>query len=805
MNEDLAVLYRLGKALRCHDAAQFMRHYDALVEQEGLSDYTVRTYVTYAVCRAVFSREVFCLLPQLMNHKEAVRQISELDEEDFSLLECAVATADKPSLRPPHKKREGQNNEEGVRVHVLGLREEEAEEMSITEQLQCLLERLRMDGKGRVSTDSGTMSDLDSLPGAVVEEEKEDTRQPERGDRQPERGNRQPERGNRQPERGDRQPERGDRQPERGDKHISSHPLHSEPSASISEGTKSGDKSFERERESSVGVRGDAGKVTSTRQQKQLHVSSGVKKRGKERGHRSLDESSIQRRLPANISLPAADSRRVVEKTNKIPRAELIEHTRHKHDTSEVMLRQTARQTFQEQERTLSTESKGAEEDSGGSPTEGGPFITHWGKGRWRRNSGRGGGGGGGRDQSRRQFNTVQQFTDHPRQQFLDPYHRQRYSRTDRDRSPRYSARAEPHNRETMAQGGYRRTMGVRQRGGGGGGEAMASRGPGSSRPGEKRERYRSPPPPTQQQREDQSTAAVSSGETAVSRVASSGQSVPVASTGLSVPVASSGQSVPVASSGQSVPVASSGQSMPVAEHRAQPEKKQQVKLSYASVTGSSKAKPLPPLSSPSHPENGNLQASKTPSEGAAQIDQNTPANKSRITHNNMSTPAPPDNAVLTTTTTESLQDKVRDRSTVAQTGSIEKSTTAALESTDSLDQSTTTGPLVDEVRGKSSLSLPDKGTSRDSINPAPPEMVAPAVKVTQAHADHSSEAPPLIHIDQISPAIANDAKATNDGMNSECLYRVIAATFNYGETVDFLNEGEIDKHTHTKLMRFVL
>ena len=42
MNENLSVLFRLGKALRFHDAEQFMQQYDTLVEQEGLSDYTVR-------------------------------------------------------------------------------------------------------------------------------------------------------------------------------------------------------------------------------------------------------------------------------------------------------------------------------------------------------------------------------------------------------------------------------------------------------------------------------------------------------------------------------------------------------------------------------------------------------------------------------------------------------------------------------------------------------------------------------------------------------------------------------------------
>ena len=48
MDEDLGALFRLGKALRYHDAGQFVCHYDALVEKEGLSDYTVRTLAFFS-------------------------------------------------------------------------------------------------------------------------------------------------------------------------------------------------------------------------------------------------------------------------------------------------------------------------------------------------------------------------------------------------------------------------------------------------------------------------------------------------------------------------------------------------------------------------------------------------------------------------------------------------------------------------------------------------------------------------------------------------------------------------------------
>lgn len=95
-----------------------------------------------------------------MNHKEAIRQISELEDDDFSLLERAVA---EPLCT------EVGHQVCAVPLHM-GLRVEDLEEGSIAEQLENLLEKLRMDTVGHISTDSGTVSDVDSSINALEED-----------------------------------------------------------------------------------------------------------------------------------------------------------------------------------------------------------------------------------------------------------------------------------------------------------------------------------------------------------------------------------------------------------------------------------------------------------------------------------------------------------------------------------------------------------------------------------------------------------------------------------------------------------
>ena len=91
-----------------------------------------------------------------MNHKEVVRQISELQDEDFSLLQRALSeplceVADSQSPVPP-------------RLHI-GLGAEDLEEGSVAEQLEAVLEKLRLDNSVGVccSADSGAVSDLDMI------------------------------------------------------------------------------------------------------------------------------------------------------------------------------------------------------------------------------------------------------------------------------------------------------------------------------------------------------------------------------------------------------------------------------------------------------------------------------------------------------------------------------------------------------------------------------------------------------------------------------------------------------------------
>ena len=81
-----------------------------------------------------------------MNHKEMVRQISELNSEDFSLLQLAVS------------ERESQSTPTTLHAH---LEVEDLEDSSISEQLDRLLESLRQSDDVCCS-DSGAVSDLES-------------------------------------------------------------------------------------------------------------------------------------------------------------------------------------------------------------------------------------------------------------------------------------------------------------------------------------------------------------------------------------------------------------------------------------------------------------------------------------------------------------------------------------------------------------------------------------------------------------------------------------------------------------------
>ena len=312
-----------------------------------------------------------------------MRQISELEDEDFSLLECAVEEASgKAPLRPnsASRPRELQGS-----LHI-GLGAEDLENSSIAEQLESLLERLRLDSKRRVSSDSGAVSDLESCSVTALGE---DLRQ------------------------------------DREKCSLLFDTPHGEVSGGVEPSADIRSAGRNEVTDSSAcgptpngGGRGKpiAGKNSDTlkatysiSRQRAQHAFT---KRGRKNTtpHRDLEASSThQNVVEKNAPLTKEVVRpRIVEQTAQ---TEVAQNHNRQQDNSELEPGEKTHLST-DQELVADTYEPNAEDSS--SPTEGGPFITHWGKGRLKRSANN----HNSRDyhSNRRPYNS--QYTQYNRQRF---------------------------------------------------------------------------------------------------------------------------------------------------------------------------------------------------------------------------------------------------------------------------------------------------------------------------------------------------------------------------------------------------
>lgn len=254
----------------------------------------------------------FCF--QLMNHKEAIRQMSELEDDDFSLLECAVAESLGTELG---------HQTSAVPLHI-GLKVEDLEEVSIAEQLENLLEKLRMDAVGHISTDSGTVSDVDSPKNALEED----------------------------------QMKMSDKVP----------PLDvcdtASSSAQPSEETPGTD-------DPSVQSSCKRYRVVSSNETMSRSLDKHTPRERRRKGDRVEDGRIKPKENTLQLKHPQAPGQRP-----PVARGRVIQQVPHKEGYRELDMKMEQLTEAQPEQQECSL-------------AEGGPFITHWGKGRWKRNGGR--------------------------------------------------------------------------------------------------------------------------------------------------------------------------------------------------------------------------------------------------------------------------------------------------------------------------------------------------------------------------------------------------------------------------------
>lgn len=306
-----------------------------------------------------------------MNHKEVVRQISELDGDDFSLLECAVG-------EPSRELEDGLTRV--VSLHI-GLEAEDLEDVSIAEQLETLLEQLRLDAGGRMSADSGTVSDVDSSVTTLEEDQRKSSEKVVPC-------------GTRGEVSGDTELMSGETGGVEGTKGSLDRDL-CETHFEVMDRAASGKGSTD----CNVGKIHRVNRHIPWNRGGKIAVLEGVQFPPKK-----VDEKTVK--LKETTTHPG-----VAQRKSKVPRAEVPQQA---HCKGEGELKDLNKKTVRFAEAQ-------PERASSSSPTEGGPFITHWGKGRWKRS-------GGSRDWSRNTHNSQS---------------RQRYS-TAATTWPRYSARSHP-------------------------------------------------------------------------------------------------------------------------------------------------------------------------------------------------------------------------------------------------------------------------------------------------------------------------------------------------------------------------
>ena len=633
---------------------------------------------------------LFSLLPtQLINQKECVRQISELEEEDFSLLEAAVATGS------------------GVRLE-LG----EHLSASVAEQLDDLLERLKTEKKGRVSVDSGAVSDMDSGSGTALEEEESS-------------GNRgKVECTSSFPSHVVEDASK-EKSLERGVGFNSV--VNGQPQVELKHGSMER-KTLENKKPSSSSISSSS---SSSRRQ-YMKRKGGLDAAQRETNDNRTDFS---RTFPVKPS--GSHNSRYSEQRFRGPRAEVIEHPPPHRRVGDSGSGRSKTAPL------ASSDKPGSEviDNREGSPTEGGPFITHWGKGRWRRN-----GSGAVRDHGRRQYNPNHYTSNPGGPKFGSPgVNKMRYPPS-RGRSFGYHPLPE---RDSPQNNYWRQGVG-------------SDKGQSTQREG------------LQQKREDVVGSQQKLGKplSNVQRDTSPQQiQEPVVVLQTARGENSSGEATKkdvapdtMSSKSSTAPMTTTTESS--AKHGPQLEKSQK-KLSYASVTSSSSG--CPPTvsgktarSSPKpSPAPGCPNADSHEDKGATAGAVNTSADSTgNVAANSVTATKEPTNDPTTTTGSKTT-------ATVTK-GATTKPTTTTKTTKDATTKDTTTKPIT---------------ATKVATTTAAKDTTTKPSTATKATNEPTKEA------NLAGPKAKDHTRPTDATANS--INKAIAATFNYSEAVEFLWEGE--------------
>ena len=347
-----------------------------------------------------------------------MRQISELDDEDFDLLQRALTPGSDrdlttPIATSPHLELAG--------GHL---------EVSVSEQLEGLLERLRQKERERVSVDSGAVSDMDSGSGTAADEEECVKVKREMGENSS----------------GSSCSVSRDLETLQVNFRCSTEAL-----------SKSGPESSLREQTRNFTSVSDGNTFRSGSH----HNSHRPTRKGvRETVRGEMAEGNSHRNESFTRSRGNTQGNRLSDHQRFRPsHAEIIEHTpRHNRrisDQPSLTAAGTMAARFRpplsvpNQSGEVHPEQIETDEGADSSPTEGGPFITHWGKGRWKRN----GAPAGYRDRGRRQYH--QQFSSDPRPKFNSQgVNRMRYAPSSRGRFTGYNG-ARP-ERESLQNSHYK-------------------------------------------------------------------------------------------------------------------------------------------------------------------------------------------------------------------------------------------------------------------------------------------------------------------------------------------------------------
>ena len=354
-----------------------------------------------------------------------MRQISELEEEDFCLLESSVAP--------------GSNW--GVRTTTTGsLQLELGEELSVSvaEQLEALLEGLRTERRGRISVDSGAVSDMDSCSGTALEEDEEGVGSSSRGNISNSCSS------------------QGSSVSCAVEDRSKVESLERGVSVSVANGPQVEFRSTARERKTRYNNEKPLPSSSSSSSSSSSHRQYVKRKGGREGilgGEGNNSRTDYSRTFTQRGGGGGSGHSRPTELRSRGPKAEVIEHPLPHRRSGESASGKSMPASLPTPDQSGNTAPREAvdREEEGSSPTEGGPFITHWGKGRWRRN-------GGGHDRGRRPYNS-HHFAAHSGPKFSSPgVNRTRYPPQFRGRSAGYHSR--PHRNSEQNSYSHRHSAG---------------------------------------------------------------------------------------------------------------------------------------------------------------------------------------------------------------------------------------------------------------------------------------------------------------------------------------------------------